>query len=59
MLLIGIFSAVTVCLLAIDELRIRRLAKRVSQLERDVGAWKIAARHLADHNDRLSRELMS
>lgn len=59
MLLICLFSAVLVVLLAIDEIRLRKHEARIRKLERSLEMWKLAAEHLSRDNERMARELMS
>lgn len=59
MLYMGIFAAVVVVLLAIDEIRIRKHAHRIDRLEQNLRMWKLAADRITRENERMSRDLMS
>lgn len=59
MLLICLFSAVLVVLLAIDEIRIRRREARIRELERSLEMWKLAAEVYSDEAQRKSLDAMS
>lgn len=45
MLMLGLYTAVIVALLAIEAIWVRKLSERVRRLEKELQSWKLAAEH--------------
>jgi hypothetical protein len=46
MLMLGLYAAVIVLLLAVEAIYVRKLSERLERAEKEIASWKLATEHL-------------